>query len=264
MVDESVVFDRAAGYYDDTRGFPPGEDRNVAAFMAQAAGLMGDERVLEIGVGTGRIAIPLSAHSGRYTGLDLSALMMQRLREKESSDGRVHLTQGDALRLPLAPESFDVAVIVHVLHLVPDRAQVIAELARVLRPVRVGGFCRHAIRGAAISLNPCGRHGKPRHKINARCNHAGSRRTMHSPITAGQQQVRNIPMPIPAPSRPTKWRIAIASGCGPKCGTWTMRCGRQASRRWKRPSKRIIPIRTRRYRSRIASCCGFLHARFST
>ena len=33
---QSIVFDRAAGFYDNSRGFPPGEEAAVAAMMARA------------------------------------------------------------------------------------------------------------------------------------------------------------------------------------------------------------------------------------
>ena len=43
MPSDSIAFDRAADYYDSTRGFPPGEDRAVAAMIARA-GLFHIER----------------------------------------------------------------------------------------------------------------------------------------------------------------------------------------------------------------------------
>ena len=51
-MNSSVAFDRAAEYYDQTRGYPPGEEKGVAAIIAQAGNLKADSRVLEIGIGT--------------------------------------------------------------------------------------------------------------------------------------------------------------------------------------------------------------------
>lgn len=136
---QSVAFDRAADYYDATRGYPPGVDTQVAAFIAQSAALNGTERALEIGVGTGRIAVPLAPHVGAYYGVDLAIPMMQKLREKDSRQ-RVKVTQGDIQQLPFAPQSFDLAVAVHILHLIPDPAKAVNELSRVLKP---GGFVLH-------------------------------------------------------------------------------------------------------------------------
>jgi ubiquinone/menaquinone biosynthesis C-methylase UbiE len=138
-LEHSVAFDRAADYYDATRGYPPGVDTEVAAFIAQSAALSGTERALEIGVGTGRIAVPLAPHAGAYYGVDLAIPMMQKLREKDL-DKRVKVTQGDIQQLPFAPHSFDLAVAVHILHLIPDPAKAVNELSRVLKP---GGFVLH-------------------------------------------------------------------------------------------------------------------------
>ncbi|MBC8098541.1 MAG: class I SAM-dependent methyltransferase, partial [Armatimonadetes bacterium] len=135
MSDSSIAFDQAASYYDDTRGFPPGIDREVGAFIANAGGLDANSQVLEIGIGTGRIALPLAAHVGGIVGVDLAIPMMQRLRHKRQAyAGRIDLIQGDILQLPLADASFDAGLMVHILHLVPDPQQAVRELARVLKP----------------------------------------------------------------------------------------------------------------------------------
>ncbi|MCU0514543.1 MAG: methyltransferase domain-containing protein [Anaerolineae bacterium] len=136
----SVNFDRAVAFYDDTRGFPPGIAAPVAALMAQAGGLHKGDQVLEIGIGTGRIALPLAQHTGSITGVDISRQMMQRLRQKQTTE-TIYLAQADAGVLPFAAGTFDAAVVVHVLHLVAQPAQVVRDLARVLKP---GGRLLHA------------------------------------------------------------------------------------------------------------------------
>lgn len=133
MPSDSIAFDHAASFYDATRGFPPGEDRAVAALIAEAAELDASMRLLEIGIGTGRIALPLSRHVGAIIGLDLARPMMDRLREKRA-DEPVFLMQGDATELPFPPRTFDAAMTVHVLHLIPPWRRALDELKRVLRP----------------------------------------------------------------------------------------------------------------------------------
>lgn len=133
QLDKSVTFDRAAEYYDDTRGFPPGVEHEVAAFIARSTGLTGTERALEIGIGTGRIALPLAQYTATYFGVDLAAPMLAKLRSKDT-EHRVKVTEGDVMRLPFAAGVFDVAVAVHILHLVPNPGQAVDELARVLKP----------------------------------------------------------------------------------------------------------------------------------
>ena len=99
MSPESLAFDRAAGFYDETRGFPPGAEQPVAALLCRVGNLTPGSRVLEIGVGTGRIALPLSQHVAAVYGLDLSRPMMARLRAKQA-DQPVYVAEGDAAQLP--------------------------------------------------------------------------------------------------------------------------------------------------------------------
>jgi ubiquinone/menaquinone biosynthesis C-methylase UbiE len=72
---ESVNFDRAAGYYDATRA--------LSATMAALTGLLATELAdrqpcLEIGVGTGRFALPLRAAGIAMAGTDISAATAAR------------------------------------------------------------------------------------------------------------------------------------------------------------------------------------------
>ncbi|GAB4467947.1 MAG: hypothetical protein Kow00124_01540 [Anaerolineae bacterium] len=133
MPSGSVSFDRAADYYDATRGFPPGEEQAVARLFAQAGGLSDRSLVLEIGVGTGRIALPLARHVGMLVGVDISRQMVDRLLAKRT-DEPVYPVLADATRLPFAHHQFDAAVAVHVFHLISAWQQALEELARVLRP----------------------------------------------------------------------------------------------------------------------------------
>ncbi len=132
----SISFDRAADYYDRTRGYPPGVQERIGRAMLEAAGATPASRLLELGVGTGRIALPIVRAGYRYTGVDISQAMMERLRAAlDTIPGaweRVTLVEGDATALPFDAESFDAVITVHVYHLVSDRARVAAESARVL------------------------------------------------------------------------------------------------------------------------------------
>jgi SAM-dependent methyltransferase len=138
-VSASVCFDRAAGYYDATRGFPPGVEERVAELFARAGGLGAGSRVLEIGVGTGRVALPLAARVGRYTGVDLSGQMLAKLVEKRGGLP-IELARADAGELPFPAGCFDAAIGVHVFHLMQGWRAVLAGLARVLKP---GGLLLH-------------------------------------------------------------------------------------------------------------------------
>lgn len=135
----SIPFDRAADYYDATRGFPPGVETEAVRLFVQAGALSKQSRVLEIGVGTGRIALPLAPSVGVYIGIDLSLPMLLRLREKQTTEP-IAVVRGDATRLPFASGVFDAAIAVHIFHLIPDWRIALAEAARALRP---GGVLMH-------------------------------------------------------------------------------------------------------------------------
>lgn len=132
---ESVSFDRAASFYDATRGYAPGTPERICAAIVARTGATPQTRFLELGVGTGRIALPFLAAGYSYAGVDLSASMLAVLREKAAPPARPPLlVRGDVTRLPFADASFDVAIAVHLLHLVGDWRATLAEARRALRP----------------------------------------------------------------------------------------------------------------------------------
>lgn len=130
----SVVFDRAATFYDQTRGIPLDAETWLAQTLREHTEIRAGSRVLEIGVGTGRIALPLvRANQYRYTGVDLSRDMMAVLRSK-AADLPIALATADITRLPFADATFDAVVAVHIFHLVSDAPAAMDEARRVLRP----------------------------------------------------------------------------------------------------------------------------------
>lgn len=132
MADQSVSFDRAADFYDDTRGFPAGIETQAAALIAQAGDLNQDRYLLEIGIGTGRIALPLAQHVSAIHGVDISHLMLKRLLSKREDDP-VYPIRAMANHLPYQTNTFDALVASHIFHLVDDLPGVMKELFRVLK-----------------------------------------------------------------------------------------------------------------------------------
>ncbi|HKP58708.1 MAG TPA: class I SAM-dependent methyltransferase [Polyangiales bacterium] len=133
MTDRSIVFDRAAEYYDRTRGYPDSVGDQVAELLCHAGALGPESTVLEVGVGTGRIALPLATRVRRVVGVDLSRPMLARLAGKPGSD-RVRRVLADASALPVADARFDAVVSLHLFHLLPAWQRAIAEVRRVLAP----------------------------------------------------------------------------------------------------------------------------------
>ena len=125
-----MPFDRAAQYYDATRGMTEEASRAVIGLLAGELGGRGP--CLEIGVGTGLVALPLATAGIRMVGLDLSEPMLAKLVEKADGRPPFPLVRGDATALPFADDGFGGAVVRHVLHLVPAWRTVVVELIRVV------------------------------------------------------------------------------------------------------------------------------------
>jgi ubiquinone/menaquinone biosynthesis C-methylase UbiE len=87
--------------------------------------------VLEVGCGTGRLAVALAERGARVWALDPSADMLAQARA--SGGKRVGFKQGRAETLPFKDGWFERAVLRLVVHLV-DRRRALPELARVLVP----------------------------------------------------------------------------------------------------------------------------------
>ncbi len=139
---DSIAFDRAVGYYDATRGFDPEREVQVVDALAAALGQL-DGRALEIGIGSGRIAIPLQQRGYDYYGVDLSMPMMGKLRENAAARSQYNfpLAQADITRVPFKDGAFAAIVAVHVFHLIPRWREALAECRRVLG---AGGLIIHA------------------------------------------------------------------------------------------------------------------------
>jgi len=71
--------------------FDPGVLDPAVDFLAALAG---DGAALELGIGTGRVALPLSERGVRVSGIDLSESMVARLREKPGG-GEIEVAIGD-------------------------------------------------------------------------------------------------------------------------------------------------------------------------
>lgn len=125
---------RVVGQYDALRGHPPEVSSRIGRAIADLAG--DRARVLELGVGTGRIALPAAEAGCVITGIDCSSQMLSRLVDQVESQGLVGLypVRGDISALPFRKAAFDAALAVHVLHLVADWAEVLDQVSRLVRP----------------------------------------------------------------------------------------------------------------------------------
>lgn len=128
----SVSFDRAADHYDRTRAISDHAMGRTVDLLASE--LEGRDHVLEVGVGTGLLALRLHEAGIPIMGLDLSEPMLAKLVQKTGREPPFPLVLADATRLPFADRTFDGAYLRWVLHLISDWRAALAEMARVVRP----------------------------------------------------------------------------------------------------------------------------------
>ena len=155
--------ERVAQDYAKQQAHPPWvsaqSGRAVVARLGRGA------RLLELGVGTGRIARPIAAAGGRVVGIDLSQEMLREV--PPTADAPIMLLRGDIQSLPVKSSSMAGVMAVHVLHLIPDWRLALSEIVRVLRPGglfiqgrdqtdpdSIAGQLRHQLRIAVMALLP--------------------------------------------------------------------------------------------------------------
>jgi ubiquinone/menaquinone biosynthesis C-methylase UbiE len=127
----SISFDRAADFYDQTRDLAEAVATHGIPALLKLLSPHEAGRILDVGVGTGRIAVPLIDLGADVIGIDLSLKMMAKLREKQPM---ARLAQADAARLPFADRTFDAALTAHVLHLIGPWREALHEFKRVIKP----------------------------------------------------------------------------------------------------------------------------------
>lgn len=128
----SVDYSRLAQDYDEARAHESLDREFWLVGVREAGGIRPGDRVLDLGCGTGRFA-RLLAEDCRVVGLDRSPDMLASARDK----GGFHRVLGDAHRLPFPADTFDVAVVVMVLHQLVDYRVALREVARVARRVAI-------------------------------------------------------------------------------------------------------------------------------
>jgi SAM-dependent methyltransferase len=94
--DPAFYGDSWAGVYDERHAAL--DPTAAAEFLA---GLSGDGRVLELAIGTGRVALPLAARGITVEGVDASPAMVERLRAKPGGES-IPVTSGDMAEVPVS------------------------------------------------------------------------------------------------------------------------------------------------------------------
>jgi ubiquinone/menaquinone biosynthesis C-methylase UbiE len=122
------VFNRIAAVYD---GRPPYPTLLIDALAELAKP---GARILDVGAGTGHLALPLSARGFDVVAVEPAEAMLARLRDAAATLGtRVTSIHAAAETLPLEDRSADLIVVADAVHFI-DAELGGRELARVLRP----------------------------------------------------------------------------------------------------------------------------------
>jgi SAM-dependent methyltransferase len=159
-VDEPVDYfgERVAATYDDDSDvYEPGAIDATVSFLAELAG---GGRALELGIGTGRIALPLAARGVPVHGIDLSQAMVARLRAKPGGD-QIDVTIGDFATARVAG-TFALAYLVFntIMNLTTQDAQV-ACFRNVAAHLEPGGCFVIEVRVPALRVLPPGQNVLP-------------------------------------------------------------------------------------------------------
>jgi SAM-dependent methyltransferase len=132
--DLTAYGDQVGGDYD--RVYAPVLDTGHE--VERLAELAGDGPVLELGVGTGRLALPLAARGLEVHGVDSSAAMLDRLRAKPGAE-HLHLVEGDFTDVDLGGEFALVVLAFNTIYALPSQEAQVECFANAARQLRRGG-----------------------------------------------------------------------------------------------------------------------------
>lgn len=133
---DSLSFDGLVELYDKTRTFDKGCFDSALDYIAQYYPPKFFGHVLEPGVGTGRIAIPLARRGYKVTGIDISEKMLNVFAQRLDESGlraQVTFRKADVLELPYTDGAFDMAVVVHLFYFIRDWHRAADEILRVVK-----------------------------------------------------------------------------------------------------------------------------------
>lgn len=126
--------------------------RRLAGPFLDFTGAANDERVLDVGCGTGRLAFALAERCQvkQLVGIDVSPAYIEHAN-RLNHDPRIVFQLGDVCALDFPDHSFDRVLALLVLHFVPRANQAIAEMRRVARPGCVAGAAVWDARGGFVA-----------------------------------------------------------------------------------------------------------------
>ncbi len=134
MADSAKYWDRTAARYARS---PVSDEATYQRKLAETqAYLNPDMRILEFGCGTGSTAVHHAPEVAHIDAVDISQNMLDIGQQKADAAGISNITfsRGTLTEFNADPASLDVVLGLNVLHLLPNRAEVLQEVARILKP----------------------------------------------------------------------------------------------------------------------------------
>ena len=134
MVESDKFWDKSAEKYAKS---PVSDEATYQRKLTETQSFLApDMHILEFGCGTGTTAVYHAPHVQYIDAIDISDNMLEIGREKAREAGieNVNFTLGTLAEFNAGTASYDVVLGLNVIHLLPDRQAVIAEVARILKP----------------------------------------------------------------------------------------------------------------------------------
>ncbi|MCB8817042.1 class I SAM-dependent methyltransferase [Desulfosporosinus shakirovi] len=130
-------WNESAEEFDQCPGPGIHSEREKKAWQAILVNAVGGKqlKILDVGTGTGFIALLLAEYGHSVTGVDLAEEMLAQARDKAKRQKlKVKFQYGDADELPFEDNVFDAVINRHVFWTMSDPEKAAAEWARVLKP----------------------------------------------------------------------------------------------------------------------------------
>ncbi|MFB6353157.1 MAG: class I SAM-dependent methyltransferase [Halobacteriales archaeon] len=168
-----------AASYDEKRFSRGGRliDRREKQAVLDALAPVADRSILEMACGTGRFTVMLAERGADVVGIDISAAMLAKGRERARATRtteHLEFLRGDAARLPFPDDAFDAVFAIRFFHLASTPGRFLAEMRRVAAErVVFDTFNARSARSAYNWLLPMGSRLYSRDEVEALLDEAG-------------------------------------------------------------------------------------------
>ncbi|QQN62326.1 class I SAM-dependent methyltransferase [Bradyrhizobium diazoefficiens] len=125
--------------------------RSLAPLFIAFAASRAKGKVLDVGCGTGHLAVELASKPAftSIEALDLSRAYIAYAKAREA-DARINFQTADACNIPFADNTFDLTLSMLVLAFIPEPQRAVREMVRVTRPGGTVSACMWDLRGGLV------------------------------------------------------------------------------------------------------------------